>query len=238
MQLTKPAVGDAPPLSYEVPMYPGHRSGGCSEYSVAPGCLYCASEFPGCSVDEPGSCDVTCAEMAARADADFQKTIVATARISRCTPDSNHCQVVTEIDGRCYAGPPEAVEPLELDCNLADEELIARLDDPRVSSCAPVTMPCSSANDCPRGLACNAGGCGDCSANCSPTGPGGAYVCEGDAACASGELCTEQRCVPSANVTCRFSFQCAENEVCVLSGTSAEGRGNVDTRSFCRTRPE
>jgi hypothetical protein len=79
--------------------------------------------------------------------------------------------------------------------------------------------------------------CGGCSDLCSPVGPNGDYVCEGDAACASGELCTLGRCLPSANIACRFMFRCAENEQCVLSGFSDEGRGNAETRSFCQASP-
>jgi hypothetical protein len=59
----------------EVVTYPGGRPGSCSEYARTPsGCLYCGSEFPGCSVDDPNSCDSVCAEMARRYDAELQKT--------------------------------------------------------------------------------------------------------------------------------------------------------------------
>lgn len=237
MQLTKPAVGGMPAESYEVAAHPGHRSGDCSEWSIAPGCSYCASEFPGCSVDDPASCDAVCAVMTERRDADYRKTFVAKARLSRCAPEGGRCQVVTQIDGRCYAGPPERVEPPEVDCGLSDEELIAHLDDPPAQYCSVAPIACSSASDCPRGLACNAGVCGGCSDACSPVGPNGDYVCEGDAACASGELCTLGRCLPSANIGCRFDFRCAANEACVLSGFSSEGRGNAATRSFCQASP-
>jgi hypothetical protein len=235
MQLTRPALGDEPAASYEVQLYPGNRAGGCSEWSIEPGCLYCGSEFPGCSVDDASSCDAVCADMTARFDREIQKTIQATARVARCAPGTFHCQVVTEIDGRCYAGQPGRIDAPELDCNLSDAELLEHSADPSVPSCAAVApVACTTADDCPRGLACNAGVCGACSDMCSyPTGQSDRAVCEGDVACAAGELCTLGRCLPSANVGCRFFSECGKNESCVLSGVSDDGRGNADTRSFC-----
>jgi len=235
-QLTPTAVDGASPRPHEVHAYPGNRTGGCSEWSFPPGCLYCESEFPGCNVDDPTSCDAVCGDMFQRFEAEFQRVTVATARLSRCSPDGSQCHVVTEIEGRCYAGAPFAGPTAELDCNLSDEELISHLEDPPSPSCAhPSPVPCESASDCPRGLACNAGVCGACSEFCSyPIGRPDLAVCEGDAACASGESCTLGRCVPSSNIGCRFSEECEAEQRCVLSGVSSVGRGNGQTRSFCQ----
>jgi len=230
-----PPPGERP--SFEVQLYPGNRPGGCSELTI-PGCLYCASEFPGCSVDDPTSCDAVCADVIARAARANQRTYVARARLSRC--ETNTCYVVTEIDGRCYLGQPGRGDPPEVDCNLSDDELMARVEadfrSPTPSySCPYVPGPrCTTALDCPHGLGCNENGsCVGCDVNCPPAGAE-AGVCEGPyGACASGEACTHGRCVPSANVACRSFTDCAEGESCVFSGTSNEGRGNAQTRSFC-----
>jgi hypothetical protein len=233
---TDPLPGEA--SSFEVQQYPGNRPGGCSEWTT-PGCLYCASEFPGCSADDPTSCDAVCADMTARVARAFQRSFVARARLSRC--ETNTCHVVTEIEGRCYLGQPQRGDPPEVDCNLSDDELMALVEaDMRPgtpsTSCPPVApVGCTSAIDCPRGLACNDGRCGSCSDVCSyPIGQPEAAVCEGDSSCASGELCTQSRCVPSENLGCRFFTDCTEGEQCVLSGTSGEGRGNAEARSFCQ----
>jgi len=66
--------------------------------------------------------------MTARRDADYRKSVPTTARLARCT--DNRCQVVTEIDGRCYVGPSNRVDPPEVDCGLSDFELVAYLDAP------------------------------------------------------------------------------------------------------------
>jgi hypothetical protein len=230
---------DPPPgesTSFEVQLYPGHS--GCSG-STSPGCLYCESEFPGCSVDDPTSCDAVCAEMIERAARDYERTYVATARLTLC--ETNTCHVVTEIGGRCYLGQPLRGDAPEVDCNLSDDELMALvkrdLGFPTPSySCPVMASPtCAGPLDCSRGLACDDGVCRSCSGSCSyPIGHPEAATCQGDAVCASGELCTGGRCVPRANVECRLAEECAEGESCVLSGMASEGRGNAETRSFCQ----
>ncbi len=235
MRLT-PVPGRASvPEPYQLEVHPGLRPGACSDWSRAPGCLYCEHEFPGCSIDQPESCDAVCADMTTRLDLDMQRTLDVTLRLNRCTVDYR-CQVVSKIDGKCYAGTPNGIEPAELDCALPDDELVQHLDDPSQPSCAtPPPVACTSASDCPAGLACNSGICGPCSTACSSTfGPPTENVCEGDVACADGELCALGLCVPSANVGCRFGWRCPEGEVCSLSGISKTGRGNADTRSFCQ----
>jgi hypothetical protein len=237
MRLTPTAVNGRSP--YEVQAYPGNRPGGCSEWSFPPGCLYCESEFPGCSVDDPRSCDAVCADMFRRFEAQSQRVTVATARLARCSPDKSNCQAVTQIEGHCYAGPPSAGPTVEIDCNLSDDELIAHLNDPPVTSCAPApAIPCATASDCPRGLACSAGVCGACSDSCAYfNGRPDLIACEGDVTCASGELCTLGRCIPTTNISCRAVSECGEQEACVLSGFGSEGRGNTSTRSFCQPSP-
>ena len=113
------------------------------------------------------------------------------------------------------------------------ERLRRRVSTP--SKCTqPSRIPCASASDCPQGLGCNDGVCGGCSDNCSyPNGQPEAAVCEGDVACSGAELCVQGRCILRDNIECRFFTQCAEDQSCVLSGTSSEGRGNEATRSYC-----
>jgi hypothetical protein len=156
-------------------------------------------------------------------------------RLNRCTAEHT-CQVVSEIDGKCYAGTPYRREPAELDCALSDEELVQHLNDASQPSCAtPPPTACTSASDCPAGLACNSGSCGPCVQGCSnASGQPNEAVCEGDIACAAGELCTLGLCVPSPNIGCRFAFQCPEGDICSLSGISTLERGNADTYSYCR----
>jgi hypothetical protein len=133
--------------------------------------------------------------MATRLELDLQRSLQVTMRLNRCRAD-NHCQVVSQIEGKCYAGLPNAIEPAELDCDLPDDELIQHLDDPSQPSCAtPSPMACTRASDCPAGLACNSGSCRLCSLGCSSTfGPPADNVCEGDAVCATGELCALGLC--------------------------------------------
>jgi hypothetical protein len=75
----------------------------------------------------------------------------------------------------------------------------------------------------------------------SPDGQPGTYVCDGDSACAPGEICAAGACLPRANVACRDSFDCpldvnAERLPCVVSGLEKPTiRGNSSARTLCVT---
>lgn len=117
-------------------LHPGNRSGGCSVPSRSPGCLYCASEFPGCDLARPDSCDAICRDAVARVESELQRVIVVSRRLSYCDPDMKTCQFVTQFDDKCYVGPPNAPDPPEVSCAASNEELIERLDAPPASYCA------------------------------------------------------------------------------------------------------
>jgi hypothetical protein len=221
---------------YEGTLHPGNRPDRCSEYSRAPGCLYCENEFPGCDIGDANSCDAVCADMTERLELDLQTSLRVSTRLARCVSPSR-CDVVTEIDGQCYAGPPESHEPARLDCGLPDAELIQHLDAPGVASCEPrPVVSCAASEDCPRGLACNAGRCESCSVTCV-IAEGQEAACTGGGVCATGESCTSGTCVPAGNTECRDSSDCPPNHSCSLTGISAAGRGNANTQSFCRPYP-
>ncbi|HTV19120.1 MAG TPA: hypothetical protein VMG12_10625 [Polyangiaceae bacterium] len=215
--------------SDEVVAYPGGRPGSCSVYARTPsGCLYCGSEFPGCSIDDPHSCDAVCAETADRYDVELQKAFPGRLRRLSCASDYT-CEFVTEIDGACYARNPREKGIPAFDCALSDEQLLERKGE-RDEFC-PERPPvaCETATDCPRGLACDdRGTCVSCSTLCN-------RLDEDCAFCAQGELCIEAVCVPAANVACRSSFDCEPMSTCVLSGMDpSSGRGNAQTRSLCQ----
>lgn len=221
----------------EVVALPGHRPNGCSEYARAPSCLYCENEFPGCNVDDPGSCDIVCADMADRYDAEMAKTYDVNSRVARCG-ESSECEYVTEIDGACYARNPVQKDLPAFSCDLSDDELLRHKEESYVPSCdARPVAPCADGSSCPRGLACdNSGTCTTCSTagSCSDA-EAAAGRCPPSPRCAEGEVCIESRCIPQDNVECVTQVDCAEGEVCVLSGIDATGgRGNAATRSFCR----
>jgi hypothetical protein len=236
------ADGTAP---FETGLYPGGRyqnfqysnQGACSEFGRTPQCLYCADAFPGCSIDSEDSCQSVCKEFVKAANEQYQAELSASVRLARCTVDQR-CERITEIEGRCYVGEVPADDP-GYDCSLSDQELLG-MPERFVSSCPGFEeTPCETAEDCPRGLACNDGVCGACSDACSSTtGEPDTWDCDGDAACASGELCALGVCVLEKNLECRFSSDCPTDQACVLSGLDLKkGRGNAATRAFCQTDP-
>jgi len=236
------ATADAPDAgtaeTREYRRYPGNRDYRCSEHSFWGSCLYCGNEFPGCNIDDLHSCDAVCTDMTEREENDIRREHEIGYRLARCNEDRT-CRVVTTIDGQCYLAPFGRSNPEPVDCSLGDAELLQRL---AVSSgkeeCQPrPTVNCATSSDCPRGLSCAGGVCGPCTQSCITTGSNGddGWECEGGGACADGEVCVDQVCVPGANATeCNWFGQCPENQLCVVSGVSSTGRGNEDTRSFCR----
>jgi len=173
--------------------------------------------------------------MAARDDADAQRTFEVGYRLAHCNEDHT-CSVVTTIDGQCYLGPFGGWLPERVDCSLSDCELLERLVPPVFGKdeCQPrPDVACSTSSDCPRGLSCADGICGPCGQQCTIDESGSA--CRGGGACADGEVCVDATCVPEANATaCDWFGDCPENQQCVVSGVSSTGRGNENTRSFCR----
>lgn len=223
--------------------YAGHRgspfSSGCSVFGRTPECTYCSTEFPGCHLGDDAACQAPCEELARRKNAELGASYDFSQRFARCV-DGAYCDVVVELDGQCYARAPGPSTP-PIDCSLPDSEIVERRNDFGGDECPqrPATR-CDTAEDCPAGLACNGGTCGRCSDICSyEIGKPEEAVCEGDTACAAGELCTMGVCVLEENVECRFREQCGENGSCALSGIDyVDGRGNERTRSFCVAGPD
>jgi hypothetical protein len=219
----------------EISLYPGNRPDDCSEYSRGAGCLYCERDFPGCDIADPQSCDAVCADISARFDQEAHRTYAVEARLTRCDPESYHCQRVTQVDGACYAGRLGALQA-RLDCSASDETLIEHLGDPAEPPCAPrAEVACAASEDCPRGLACKSGSCASCEQTCISAGNDSEFVCQGGGECTADEVCAAGTCVPAGNAECKWFGDCPENQSCLVSGTSGNGRGNADTRSFCGT---
>jgi hypothetical protein len=227
--------GDGPD---EVLLYPGARSGGCSERGRLPSsCLYCGNDFPGCNVDDAASCDAICADMARRYDTDMQKTFSVESRVARCAEEGVSCAYVTEIDGLCYARDPREKELPSFDCSLDDAQILEHRDERHAAACAELPVAeCEVTSDCPRGLACDRGTCVTCGAGCGDN-DGRVIPCPGAPACADGELCLLNTCVPAANLGCELGRDCPEGEICSLSGMDLTGgRGNGSTRTLCLPR--
>ncbi len=236
-QCTVHVVPTAPGGPFDTILYAGLREfptgQGCSEYGRTGRCLYCASEFPGCHLESFATdCAGICQDLVGRVATVWQASYQATVRVARCS--SSHCEQVFELDGRCFVGEvlPDSAG---YDCSLGNQELLALGRSTQPTCPAPV-HDCASAADCPGGLACNHGSCGSCAMNCSAP-DGQPFTCEGDSACASGELCALGLCLPAGNIGCREAFQCADDQACVLSGVDLHAtHGNAATRSFCVPR--
>lgn len=82
--------------------------------------------------------------------------------------------------------------------------------------------PCMESAHCGQAMACNrvTNRCGPCSL---------------DSDCGSTEACVLDHCLPADKVTCRSRLDCADDALCVLSGLSADARGNRDMSSSCRS---
>jgi hypothetical protein len=78
--------------------------------------------------------------------------------------------------------------------------------------------PCAAPDGCGLAMACHQGRCGPCTS---------------DAECAAGESCSLDHCVRSDLAGCRARRDCAAGEFCVLSGYSADPRGNGEMRASC-----
>jgi Cys-rich repeat protein len=59
--------------------------------------------------------------------------------------------------------------------------------------------------------------------------------CGTDADCASGEVCVLEHCLLREHVACRHQADCG-GEMCILSGYSADVRGNADMRAECLSK--
>lgn len=237
------------------------QSNGCDITGRPQTCLYCASEFQGCNVEDADSCTAACQEAIGRQEVEFSESIPIVERSSICTEDFQ-CRHLWELDETCYVGNPTTRWLAPVDCAESDEALLAMASSPAVSpteamvsdmgllsstSPAPpspceelASVVCQSAENCPAGLACNEGVCGACADQCSyPIGQPELGVCDGDARCATGELCAMGTCVLKQNLECRFFSQCGSGRSCVISGLyTGSGRGNETTRAYCRSDSE
>jgi hypothetical protein len=218
----------------EIVTYPGLRPGSCSVYARTPSeCLYCGTEFSGCSIDSPQSCDAICSDLAQRYDGEMQRSFAINSRVARCGEDFT-CEYVTEIEGVCYARNPTESEIPGFDCALSDEQILASSGVNFAPTCPERAISvCDSSSDCPGGLACDASGqCGTCTSQCVVS-TDGSIQCPESPACLAGEVCVSGYCLPSANVSCAVGLDCGEGR-CVVSGIDPnEGRGNASARSLC-----
>jgi hypothetical protein len=76
---------------------------------------------------------------------------------------------------------------------------------------------CRRGHACGLALACVDGRCGPC---------------RRDSDCEQGEACVLDHCLLARMVTCRSQSDCGA-DLCILSGLSADPRGNLDMRSLC-----
>ena len=57
--------------------------------------------------------------------------------------------------------------------------------------------------------------------------------CVRDSQCADGESCVLDHCVPEESVACQTRNDCANDELCILTGYSNDPRGNADMQAKC-----
>lgn len=80
------------------------------------------------------------------------------------------------------------------------------------------SQECSSSGGCGLALACKGGMCGPCGA---------------DRECSSGEICVLDHCILGAAAGCRSRQDCPNEGLCLLSGITADPRGNGRMISRC-----
>jgi hypothetical protein len=96
-------------------------------------CLFDDTEFSGCDVADPHSCDETCSTVQSRLAADAAKRLSAEVRFSGCVPPPPSsgglasCGIVLEVDDQCFTnGQGGAVLDNEpVDCALSDAEILS-----------------------------------------------------------------------------------------------------------------
>jgi hypothetical protein len=94
----------------------------CYRYGRAGDCLWSGDEFEGCDLNDPSSCDVVCSELEQRLADDAARTFEASAVYSDC--QQHECQIVLEIEGRCYADGSYQ-KGRSYDCSLGAEAILA-----------------------------------------------------------------------------------------------------------------
>jgi hypothetical protein len=80
------------------------------------------------------------------------------------------------------------------------------------------TALCDAVDACGLAMACIGGRCG---------------ACTDDDSCAAGEICALDHCVRAELASCRSRVDCGADARCVLSGTSADPRGNAAMTARC-----
>jgi hypothetical protein len=134
--------------------------------------------------------------------------IVGQAPARPATPESR--RLAERVTARRAESPGAEPVKLEFHPRAADE-----WQGMRVMTNQP---QCATSESCGLGLACVQGRCGPC---------------RDDGQCLAGERCAVDHCVPAAGLSCRSAHDCQGGEKCVLSGYSADPRGNTGMKSAC-----
>jgi hypothetical protein len=79
-------------------------------------------------------------------------------------------------------------------------------------------VECRTSEQCGMAMRCHDGRC---------------WPCQADTDCASDEACVLEHCLRSSAVHCRSRRDCGAEMLCVLSGYSADPRGNADMSADC-----
>lgn len=99
-------------------------------------CIFDDSDFSGCDVTDPHSCDGVCATLESRLASDAANNRSAEIRFSGCVSRSSsspssadaRCGIVLKVDDQCFTnlqGGGAALETERVDCALSDEEILS-----------------------------------------------------------------------------------------------------------------
>lgn len=96
---------------------------GCAVAGRMGDCLYDSSEFAGCTVDDPDSCDDVCSEVEARTREDAEAELDYELRYAACA--EHYCDSVARLGEACYTGLTMGTPTGVFHCSLSDEEILA-----------------------------------------------------------------------------------------------------------------
>lgn len=95
---------------------------GCFAFGRTGDCLFDDSEFSGCSVTSPESCDAVCSELYVRMSDDAAATHQTSVVRASCIDEA--CQRVVNVDGQCFANRSYEVGRA-YDCSQEPEQILA-----------------------------------------------------------------------------------------------------------------